>query len=220
MRIAIAGAHGQIAMKLIPRLVERGDSVVGLIRNPDHADEIRAQGGDPVLCDLEQAGVTEIAAPIDRCDAAVFAAGAGAGSGAERKATMDRDGAIKLLRAAEQAGVPRYVVVSSVGTDNPPAGDDVFSVYLRAKADADAAVAASETDWTILRPGALTNDAGSGHVRLDETSFRGRVPREDVAAVLEALLHDVRASRRTLYLNSGEDTIEDALARLAANTDD
>ena len=191
-------------------LAARGDDVLGLIRNPDHASDVRAAGASAVVCDLERVSVEEVAAAIDGSDAVVFAAGAGPGSGAERKVTMDRDGAIKLLRAATASGVGRYVMVSGAGVENPPSGDEVFEVYLRAKAAADAAVEASELDWTILRPGGLTDDAGSGSVRIETTPFSGPVPRDDVAAVLAALLADGRTSGRILYLSSGSTPISDA----------
>ena len=192
--VAIAGGHGKIALSLTERLSGRGERVISLIRNPDHADDVRARGGEPVVCDLEHADVSEIAAAISGASAVVFAAGAGPGSGAERKLTMDRDGAIKLLAAAEQAGAARYLIVSSVGAEAPPDDDDVFSVYLRAKAEADAAVQASDRDWTIVRPGPLTDDPGSGTVRIDLEPFRGPIARDDVAALLDLLLADGRAS--------------------------
>jgi uncharacterized protein YbjT (DUF2867 family) len=145
----------------------------------------------------------------------VFAAGAGPGSGAERKWTVDRDGAVKLLDAASQAQTRRYVIVSSIGAEAPPQGDDVSSVYFQAKAEADAAVEASDLDWTIVRPGALTDDPGTGRVRIDLEPFHGRVRRDDVAAVIDALLDPPRAIRRILYVNGGEDPIEQALERIA-----
>jgi nucleoside-diphosphate-sugar epimerase len=188
--------------------------VTGLIRNPDHGSDVRARGAAPVVCDLETASVEKVAEALEDVDAAVFAAGAGPGSGAARKLTMDRDGAIKLLDAAAAAGVSRYVIVSSVGAEDPPPGDDVFNVYLRAKAEADAAVQASDRDWTVVRPGGLTDDPGTGRVRLDSAPFRGRVPREDVAAVLARLLSDPRASRRVLYVNGGSEPIDEALTRV------
>jgi nucleoside-diphosphate-sugar epimerase len=212
--IAIAGGHGKIALRLTELLSRRGETVVGLIRNPDHADDVRARGGQAVVCDLEGADVACIAAAIDGASAVVFAAGAGPGSGAERKLTMDRDGAIKLLAAAVQVGAPRYVIVSSVGAENPPGGDDVFSVYLQAKAEADQAVQASDREWTIVRPGALTDDPGTGRVRLDLDPFRGEVARDDVAAVLDALLQDARAVGVILYVNGGDTPIEPALDAL------
>jgi uncharacterized protein YbjT (DUF2867 family) len=211
MSVAIAGGHGKIALRLTELLAARGERVVSLIRNPDHADEIRSRGGHPIVCDLERAGAEEIARAVDGCDATLFAAGAGPGSGAERKLTMDRDGEIKLLEAAGAAGVRRYLIISAVGADRPPEGDDLFSVYLRAKAEADQAVRASDLDWTIVRPGRLTDDPGRGRVRLQPDSFRGEVARDDVAAVLDALLQDARASGRILYVNGGEDAIPDAL---------
>jgi uncharacterized protein YbjT (DUF2867 family) len=211
MQVAIAGAHGRIATALTRRLVARGDTVVGLIRNPDHADDVRALGTQPVVCDLEQASVQEVGAAIEGAQAVVFAAGAGPGSGAERKLTMDRDGAIKLLEAARSVGAPRYLIISSVGAENPPDGDDVFSAYLRAKAAADAAVQASDREWMIVRPGRLTDGPGAARVRIDSTPFRGEIPREDVAAVTEMLLAEPRATGRILYVNAGEDPLEQAL---------
>jgi uncharacterized protein YbjT (DUF2867 family) len=214
MRVAIAGGHGKIALLLTARLTGReGDSVIGLIRNPAHADDLRARGGEPVVCDLEQSSPQEIATVIAGCDTVVFAAGAGPGSGPERKLTVDRDGAIKLLEAAQAADVRGYVIVSSVGAENPPDDDDVFSVYLRAKAEADAAVRRSDRDWTIVRPGRLTNDPGTGRLRIDTEPFRGEVPREDVAAVLAAVLHEPRANGAILYVNGGNDDLESALVK-------
>jgi uncharacterized protein YbjT (DUF2867 family) len=212
MDVAIAGGHGKIGRRLTRLLVAHGDRVRGLIRNPAHADDLRADGAEPVLLDLEQASPGEVAPAIAGADAVVFAAGAGAGSGAERKWTIDRDGAIKLLDAARSANVERYVMISSVGAEDPPDGDDVFSVYLRAKAEADRALAASDRAWTIVRPGFLKDDPGSGRVRIAIEPFRTEVPRDDVAAVLHAVLHEPRAVHRTLYVGAGEDPIEEALA--------
>jgi nucleoside-diphosphate-sugar epimerase len=208
--VAIAGAHGKIAMRLARRLVARGDTVIGLIRNPDHADDVRATGAEPVLCDLEHATEPEIAAAVAGAEAVVFAAGAGPGSGAARKLTVDRDGAIKLLEATA-AGRARYVIVSGVGAESPPDGDDVFSVYLRAKAEADEAVQASGRDWTIIRPGTLTDDPGTGRLRIDTTPFRGEVPRDDVAELLAAVLPDPRAIHKVLYVNAGQEPWKEAL---------
>jgi nucleoside-diphosphate-sugar epimerase len=212
--VAIAGGHGSIALALTQLLHQRGEGVVSLIRNPDHADDVRARGGRPVACDLEHADAREIAAAIDGASSVVFAAGAGAGSGAERKWTVDRDGAIKLLEAAVAVGAPRYVIVSSVGAESPPDGDDVFSVYLQAKAQADQAVQASDREWTIVRPGRLTDQPGTGKVRLDIDPFRGEVTRDDVAAVLDALLQEPRSTRRVLYVNGGDQPVAQALAAL------
>ena len=214
MDVAIAGAHGKIGHQLGRLLADRGDHVRGLIRNPDHGEELRADGIEPVACDLEAVGPSEIAVAIEGADAVVFAAGAGPGSGAERKWTVDRDGAVKLLEAARLAGVQRYLIVSSVGAESPPESDDVFSVYLRAKAEADAAVTASDRDWTVVRPGPLSDDPPTGRVRLETEPFRGEVTRSDVAAVLVACLDEPRSAGVVAYLAGGDDAIEAAVAKL------
>jgi uncharacterized protein YbjT (DUF2867 family) len=209
--VAIAGAHGKIALRLTRLLSADGDSVIGLIRNPDHATDISDRGGSPVLCDLESASEEQIAAAIKGADAAVFAAGAGGGGSAARTLTVDRDGAIKLLRAATNAGVPRYLIVSAEGAEDPPDGDDGLSIYLRAKADADAAVQSSDLEWTIIRPGPLTDLPGTGRVRVEPTTGQGTVPRDDVATALARLLHDDRAAHRVLYVNGGDEPLDQAL---------
>ena len=210
MRVAIAGGHGQIAMQLGRLLVDQGDHVVGLIRNPDHAADVRRSGVQPEICDLEQASEDEIAASITGSDALVFAAGAGPGSGAARKLTVDRDGAIKMLNAT--ARDVRYVMLSGIGAENPPVGDDAFSVYLRAKGDADAAVMASGREWTIVRPVGFTDDPGTGRIRVASAPFEGRIPRADVAAFLAAVVHEPRARDHVLYVAGGTAPIAQALA--------
>src|SRR4051794_37918822 len=187
MRTVIAGGHGQIALRLERLLVERGDEAVGLIRDPDQADDLRALGAEPVVLDLESATVEQVAAALNGADAAVFAAGAGPGSSIERKRTVDRDAAILLADAAELAGVRRFVIISSMGADAGATNSDaVFTAYLRAKGAADDAIRTrcAALDWTVLRPGALTDSPGTGRVNLNEFTGRGSVSRDDVAAVL------------------------------------
>ena len=214
MDIVIAGGHGRIARRLARLLAARDDRVRGLIRNPDHAGDLRADGSEPVVCDLEHAELEDVAAAIAGADAVVFAAGAGPGSGAQRKLTVDRDGAIKLLAAARSAAVERYVIVSSIGAEQPPDGDDVFSVYLRAKAQADAALTASDRAWTIVRPGSLSDEPGTGRARLTTEAVRGEVSRADVAATLAEVLHEPRSARLTFYVVGGDEPIAQALAAL------
>ena len=206
MRVVIAGGHGQIALQLVRLLAQRGDEAVGLIRNPDHADDIRDAGGEPLVCDLEAADEITLDA-----DAVVFAAGAGSGSGAERKWTMDYGGAAKLMRA----GVRRYVIVSAMGAADPPAeGGDVFGEYLRAKAKADQELAASGLDYTIVRPGRLTDDPPTGRVRAAERLQRGEIPRADVAATLAALLDEPATIGRAFDLVSGDTPIGEAVKQV------
>jgi uncharacterized protein YbjT (DUF2867 family) len=214
VRVAIAGGHGQIALRLAKIMSERGDEVVALIRNPDHSDEVKRAGAEPAVVDLEHASEDEVASAISGSDAVVFAAGAGPGSGAERKETMDYGGAVKLIAAAKQAGVGRYVIVSSMGANPNATGDDTFSAYLRAKGRADDAVRASGLDATVVRPGGLTNEPGTGRVRLGESLPRGQVARDDVAAVLVAVLDSPSTIGRTADLIGGDTAIAEAVAAL------
>jgi nucleoside-diphosphate-sugar epimerase len=214
VRVAIAGGHGKIALRLARVLSQRGDEVVGLIRNPDHADEVRQAGAEPAVVDLEHANDGDVAQAIAGCDAVVFAAGAGPGSGSARKETMDYGGAVKLIAAAKQAGVSRYVIVSSMGANPNEPGDDTFSVYLRAKGRADDAVRESGLDTTVVRPGSLTNDAGTGRVRLDESLPPGQVTRDDVAAVLVAVLDSPNTIGRTVDLIGGDTPVAEAVAAI------
>lgn len=209
MRVVIAGGHGQIALLLEKLLSERGHEVAGLIRNPDHAADLEAAGAEALVVDLEQSSVDDVAAQLRGADAVVFAAGAGPGSGAARKETVDRDAAILLADAAVAAGVRRYLMVSAMGADSHTAeraSEPVFAAYLRAKAAADEAVrAVAALDTTIVRPGSLTNEPGTGRVHIAENTGRGSIPRADVAAVLAAYLD--KPGGQTFELISGETPI-------------
>lgn len=218
MRIVIAGGHGQIALRLERLLAARGDEAVGIIRNPGQSEDLRAAGAEPVVLDLESATVEETAEVLRGADAAVFAAGAGPNSGTARKDTVDRGAAVLFADAAERAGVRRYLVVSAMGADPDHPGDEVFDVYLRAKGAADADVRArSGLDWTILRPGMLTNDAGTGQVLLAASTGRGPVPRDDVAAALLELLDTPATAGLTLELISGNVPLTVAVKDIAGN---
>lgn len=209
MRVSVAGGHGQIAMLLHPLLKARGHQVRGLIRNPDHADDVRRAGAEPVLCDVE--GEDDVAEAVGSADAVVFAAGAGPGSGAARKLTMDRDGAIKLIDAAHRNGIRRFVMISAMNAEEQR-GDDVFQTYLRAKAEADEALRSSGLDYTIVRPGRLINDPGRGRVRLAPRLPRGEIPRADVAAVVAYVLETPETVGCQFDVISGEQTIAEAVA--------
>ncbi|TJZ51955.1 NAD-dependent epimerase/dehydratase family protein [Streptomyces piniterrae] len=220
MRIVIAGGHGQIALRLERLLAGRGDEVAGIVRRPEQAGDLLAAGAEPVVCDLESATVEDLARHLEGADAAVFAAGAGPGSGIGRKDTVDRGAAALFADAAEAAGVRRFIVVSSMGADRePPEGTDpVFAAYLRAKGAADADVRArAGLDWTILRPGRLTDDPGSGLVALADATGRADVTRDDVAATLVALLDEPRTAGRTLELIGGDVPVTDAVKAVAAH---
>lgn len=218
MRIVIAGGHGQIALRLERLLAARGNEVAGIIRKSEQGDDLREAGAEPVLLDLESAAVEEVAAHLQGADAAVFAAGAGPGSGVARKDTVDKGAAVLFADAAVRAGVRRHVVVSSMGADPKHQGNEVFDVYLRAKGEADEHVRKQDAlDWTILRPGALTDDAGQGLVRLEAHTGRGPVTRDDVAAVLAELLETPATAGLTLELVGGSTPVSVAVKAVAGN---
>jgi uncharacterized protein YbjT (DUF2867 family) len=218
MRIVIAGGHGQIALRLERLLSARGYEVAGIIRKREQGDDLRRMGAEPVLLDLESASVEEVAAHLQGADVAVFAAGAGPGSGAARKDTVDRDAAKLFADAAVRARVRRFLVVSSMGADPRHEGDEVFDVYLRAKGAADAYVRGLDAlDWTVLRPGSLTDDAGTGLVRLEAHTGRGPVTRDDVAAVLAELIETPATAGLTLELVGGSTPVSVAVKSVAGN---
>ncbi|WP_370414379.1 SDR family oxidoreductase [Streptomyces fradiae] len=218
MRVVIAGGHGQIALRLERLLAAGGHHPVGIIRRPEQAEDLRSAGAEPVVLDLESASPGEVVAVLRGADAAVFAAGAGPGSGTARKDTVDRGAAVLFADAAEAAGVRRFLIVSSMGADSAHPGDETFDAYLRAKGAADDDIRSRPAlDWTVLRPGSLTNDAGTGQVRLEARTGRGPVPRDDVAATLAELLDTPATAGLTLELISGGTPLSVAVKDIAGN---
>jgi uncharacterized protein YbjT (DUF2867 family) len=213
MDILVAGGHGQVARRLLRLAVARGPRARGLIRNPGHAGDLEALGAEPVLCDLE----TDDPRPHLRgAGAVVFAAGAGPGSGAERKRTVDLGGAVKLMEAAADQGVRRYVIVSSMGYDDLEHADPAMRPYYEAKRDADAALRESGLDWTIVKPGRLTDGAGTGRVdAAPSLGRRGEIAREDVAATLLECLEVPAGVHAEFELLAGDTPIPEAVRALA-----
>ncbi|PRY65930.1 putative NAD(P)-binding protein [Glaciihabitans tibetensis] len=215
MKIVIAGGHGKIALILENLLSEAGHTPIGIIRNPAHAADVLGAGASPLLLDLESTDAATLADSLSEVDAVVFAAGGGPNSGPDRKLTVDRDAAILLADAAEIAGVRRIVIVSAMATDDYDAdSDDGFQIYLKAKSEADAAIRSRDLDWTIVRPGGLTDDAGTGLVQVSESIGHGSIPRADVAALIAAILVDNLAVRKQFEVISGEKSASEALADL------
>ena len=214
MIVSIVGAHGSIARQLTARLAARGHTVRGLVRDDDQFDDIAADGGKPVLCDIEAASDRDVDAALEGSDLVVFAAGAGPDSGPERKQTVDRDGAIAAVESAVRVGASRFVIISSMGADDPPTDDDTFSVYLRAKAAADEAVRAADIDAVIVRPGKLTDDDAGGMVTIGSSVDRGEIPRADVAAVLAEIIEIGDGLDTTFELVSGTLPVRNAVALL------
>jgi len=218
MRVVIAGGHGKIALLLERLLAQRGDQAVGLVRNPAHVADVRQAGAGAAVCDLEAASAGEVAALLAGADAVVFAAGAGPGSGAARKDTVDRAAAVLLAEAAGRAGVRRLVQVSSMGAGQPPApgSGEAWAAYITAKTAAEDDLRARDLDWIILRPGRLTGAPATGRVRLAAPPVpAGPVPRADVAAVIAALLGEPGAGRRTFELAGGDTPVAAAVRSIS-----
>lgn len=214
MRVVIAGGHGKVALALERLLAGRGDQAVGLIRNPAQVADVQQAGAEAVVCDLEAASASDVAMLLSDADAVVFAAGAGPGSGVPRKDTVDRAASVLMADAAEQAGVGRFVQISSMGAGGPPQSgrDDVWAAYITAKTAAEDDLRARDLDWTILRPGGLTDAPATGKIRLAVPPVPGgTVPRADVAAVIVALLDNPGTRRRTLELVSGDSPVAAAV---------
>ncbi|MDR9364666.1 MAG: SDR family oxidoreductase [Balneolaceae bacterium] len=211
MKITIVGAHGQIAMLLHPILIERGHNVRGIIRKEEQADDLRDLGVEPVIADIEK--LDDISGAVGNVDAVLFAAGAGPGSGAVRKWTVDRDGAIKLMEACHKNGIDRYVIISAMGLDKPR-GSEVFKVYQKAKAEADEALRHSGLDYTIVKPGRLTDEPGNGKVSIGKNLERGEIPREDVAEVLAEVFDNPQTIEMEFDLVSGDQSISEAISKI------
>ncbi|MCC5904796.1 MAG: SDR family oxidoreductase [Balneolaceae bacterium] len=211
MKITIVGASGQIARLLHPLLIQNRHQVRGLVRKEEQAAELKKAGVELVIADIEQ--IDDLSDAVGNANAVLFAAGAGHGSGVDRKWTVDRDGAIKLIDAVKKNGISRYVMVSAMGLDTPR-GNEVFQVYQKAKAEADEALRKSGLDYTIVKPGRLTNEPGTGKVKAGINLDRGEIPRADVAAVLAEILEMPETSGLEFDLLSGVEGIRNALKTL------
>ncbi|WP_413528887.1 SDR family oxidoreductase [Rahnella inusitata] len=212
-KVAIVGAHGQIGKLIIKHLRAQGLEAIGIVRKPEQLSQMEALGADPVLVDIENASAQELANGLKGADAVVFAAGAGGGSTAERKQTVDYAGSVLLAQAAQLAGIRRYVQISAIGVDEPlkPDTDPVWKAYVEAKRDADIELRKSGLDWTIIRPGPLTDDAATGLITLNEHAGRGEVTREDVALVVVAVLQTPSSIGKQWELRGGDTPVRDAV---------
>jgi uncharacterized protein YbjT (DUF2867 family) len=214
MDVVVAGGHGQVGIRLLRLLVDRGHRARGLIRNPDHAGDLEEVGAEPVECDIE--ALDDISSCCEGADAVVFAAGAGPGSGAERKRTVDYGGAVKLIEAARRNGIDRYVMVSAIAVERPDRWSEPMVPYYEAKRDADEALVQSGLTYTIVRPGSLTDDAGSGLVQAGSGLEPGEISRDDVAATLLFTLDAANTYGKAFDVVAGDDPVEAAIADLRA----
>ncbi len=213
MNVVIVGGHGKIGMRLAKLLADRGDSPRGIIRKTEQADDLEAIGAEPIVLDIEN--VDDIDDAFAGADAVVFAAGAGPGSGPARKLTVDYGGAVKSVDAAIAKEIRRFVIVSAIGANHPERWSEEMKPYYEAKADADKFVAESGLDYTIVRPGRLTDDPATGKVSIDESPGAvGSVTRDDVALVLAELLTADNAIGKGFDLLNGDTPVAEAIAAL------
>lgn len=215
MRVAIVGGHGQIALLLHPLLVAGGHPPVALVRTEAHAADVEAAGAEMRLLDIERDDAGAFGRAFEGCDAVVFAAGGGPDGNARRKQTVDLEGSLKSIEGARSAGIRRFVQVSAIDVDEPlpPDTAEVWRAYVEAKGDADAALRETDLDWTVIRPGRLTDDEPTGRVALGPDVERGPVTRADVAAVLAAVLPDGRTIRKQWNLVGGDLPVPEAIER-------
>lgn len=220
MQIAIVGGHGKVALQLHPILVRLGHSPVALVRSEDYRSELEGLGAEVRLLDIENQGVDAFAAAFAGCDAVVFTAGGGPDGNKERKRTVDLEGSLKSQQAARTAGIRRFVQVSAINVDAAPDPDrgEVWTAYVQAKRDADAALRETELAWTILRPGSLTDSAGTGLITLGEDLRSGQISRTDVATVVAVALDNDATIGRQWDLVGGDTPIADAIEALTSST--
>ena len=215
MKVLVAGAHGKTARRLVRMLTQDGHEVRGLVRKEEQMPDVESDGAEPVLVDLEEAGVEAVGRAVEGCDAVVFAAGAGPGSGAARKETMDYGGAAKLVEAAEQNGMRRYLMLSSMGAGDPEGGSEPMRPYLRAKARADERLRGSGLDYTIIRPGSLTDEEETDRIEAAESlGRRGEISRSDVARTFAEALGMESTYGKTFEILAGDTPIREALQRI------
>jgi uncharacterized protein YbjT (DUF2867 family) len=216
MKVLVAGAHGKTARRLVRMLAEDGHEVRGLVRKEEQMPDVEADGAEPVLVDLEEEGVEgAVGSAVEGCDAVIFAAGAGPGSGAARKETMDYGGAVKLVEAAEQNNVRRYLILSSMGAGDPEGGSEAMRPYLRAKARADERLQESGLDYTIIRPGSLTDGEETGRIEAAEAlGRRGEISRSDVARTFAEALEMENTYGKAFEILAGDTPVREALEKV------
>ncbi|WP_445002387.1 SDR family oxidoreductase [Exiguobacterium alkaliphilum] len=210
MNVFVIGANGQIGKQLVERLQEEGKhEVTAMVRKDEQLEDFKSKGYQAVLGDLE-GEVANLADAIDGADVVVFAAGSGGHTGADKTLLIDLDGAAKSIEASKQQGVKQFVMVSALKAEDRSAWPDEMKPYYVAKHHADRLLEESGLTYTIVRPGALTDDAGTGKVKTGDVST-GEVPRADVAAFLAHVIGHEAAYNKSIDLVKGDTAIEETL---------
>lgn len=211
MKVLVAGANGLTGKRIVAMLKDNGHDPRAMIRDGAQASAMEALGAETVVADLEQA----VDHAVTGCEAVIFAAGSGSKTGPDKTDLVDRLGAIRLIEATAAAGVARFIMLSSMGTDEPEAQRPKLVHYMKAKAAADHRLRASDLSYTIVRPGYLTNDAGTGRiVAAPSLGELKTICREDVAQTIVAALDIAKTERKTFDILAGETPIRDALEAL------
>lgn len=207
MRVLVIGANGQIGHQIVEKLQDTEHEPVAMVRKEEQTSQFEDKGIKTVVADLEQ----DFTKAYDGVDAVVFAAGSGGSTGPDRTIVIDQEGAIEAVENARDKGIKHFLIVSSIGSDKPKEADDKIKHYMYAKHRADQHLIQSGVPYTIVRPGLLTNDGGSGKVNLKEgESVYGEVPREDVASVITQAVVRNQPENNIYYLIEGDTPIEDA----------
>ncbi|CAM3790362.1 SDR family oxidoreductase [Mesobacillus thioparans] len=214
MKVLVVGANGQIGKQLVELLLESSEhDVKAMLRKPEQAKDFEEKGAETVIASLE-GSVEEIASAAKGCDAVVFAAGSGGHTGQDKTLLVDLDGAVKTVEAAEQAGIDRFIMVSALQAHNRENWSDAIKPYYVAKHYADQALLQSSLNYTIIRPGGLLNEAGTGKVKVAENLDRGSIPRNDVARTILSSLNEEKTFRKSFDVVSGDKPVEEALKTL------
>jgi len=214
LKVLVVGANGQIGQKLTEILHSDDEhSVLAMVRKQEQKEEFSKKGIETVIADLE-GSVAQLKQAMKGCDAIVFTAGSGGGTGAEKTLLIDLDGAVKTMEAAEAAGVDRFIMVSALQANNRENWNEAIKPYYVAKHYADRVLMQSNLTYTIIRPGGLLNEKGTGKISVGDQLERGYIPREDVAqTIVEALSND-HTKKRSFDLIAGDDQISVALNKL------
>ncbi|MFB6272404.1 MAG: SDR family oxidoreductase [Salinibacter sp.] len=210
MTVAVIGANGGIGRRLLPRLADAGHDPIGVVRSEDQFETVREHNGVPRLGDLEG----EFASALDGADAVVFTAGAGGSTGWDKTILVDLWGAERAIRACEERGIDRFVMISSRGADDPERRQGPIKPYIVAKHVADRTLQQSSLNETILRPTRLTDEEGTGRVAAyfeDDPGAGDPIPRADVAQAVVECLVDEGTIGHAITLYGGETPIEEAV---------
>lgn len=219
MKVLVVGANGKIGHQIVEKLhQDSAYTVRAMVRKEDQAAALKEKGIDAYLANLEDT-VDNLAGAVKGMDAVIFSAGSGGSTGADKTLLIDLDGAVKMMEAAKKEQVDRFVMVSAFGADSRERWSEAIKSYYVAKYYADRELMQTDLNYTIVRPGALLDEAGTGKVKIAalldlEGSDKREVPREDVANVVIESLQNEQTYRKAFDLISGEEAITDALNQL------